>query len=115
MWIAGAALAGVALTLLLAVDAWPLALAGALAQPAYALAVSWWRGTRTSSKWQRDALALAGTWVAGIAVVAALVVWPLAALRETGSLSAAIGLSVVAGVRLAAAVAHLADVACART
>lgn len=98
--IIGAALAGIALTLLLALDAWPLALAGALAQPAYALAVSWWRGTRVSSKWRRDALALAGTWVAGIAVVAALVTWPLAALRETGSLSAAIGLSVVAGVAL---------------
>ena len=59
--IGGAALAGLALTLLLAIDAWPVALAGALAQPAFALAVSWWRGTRTSAKWPRDAASLAAT------------------------------------------------------
>ena len=98
--IGAATLAGVVLTLLLGIDAWPVALAGALAQPGFALAVSWWRGTRTSPRWPRDAMALAGAWVAGFAVVAVLVAWPLAALRETGSLSAAIGLSIVAGVAL---------------
>lgn len=98
--IAGAAAAGIVLTFALGVDAWPLALAGALAQPCFALAVSWLRGTRTSAKWPRDAGALAGAWVGGLAVIAVLVAWPLAALRETGSLSAAIGLSVVAGVAL---------------
>jgi hypothetical protein len=98
--IGAATLAGVVLTLLLGIDAWPVALAGALAQPGFALAVSWWRGTRTSPRWPRDAMALAGAWVAGLAVVAVLVAWPLAALRETGSLSAAIGLSIVAGVAL---------------
>jgi ankyrin repeat protein len=100
MRIAGAAAAGVALSLALAFDAWPAALAGALAQPCFALAVSWWRGTRTSQRWPRDAVALAGAWVAGLVVTGVLVAWPLAALRETGSLSAAIGLSVVAGVAL---------------
>jgi ankyrin repeat protein len=98
--IGGAALAGLALTLLLAIDAWPMAVAGALAQAGFALAVSWWRGTRTSVKWPRDAASLAGTWIVGVIAVGALVAWPLAALRETGSLSAVIGLSVVAAVAL---------------
>ena len=98
--IAGAAALGVLLSLALAFDAWPAAIAAALAQPALAFAVSWWRGTRTPQRLGRDALALGGTWLAGVAAGGALVAWPLAALRETGSLSAAIGLSVVAGVAL---------------
>ena len=73
------------------------ALAGALAQPAFALAVSWQRGTRGVGDWRRDALALSGLWFGGLAIVAALVAWPLAALRDSGSLAAAIGLSGVAG------------------
>jgi ankyrin repeat protein len=99
--IAAAAVAGLALSLATRFDvALVAAIAGVLAQPAHALAVSWWRGTRTSSRWPRDAAALAGVWAGGLAVAAVLVAWPLAALRETGSLSAAIGLSVVAGVGL---------------
>ncbi|BCT92302.1 hypothetical protein LYSHEL_13260 [Lysobacter helvus] len=99
--IAAAALAGVALSLATGFDAALVAgIAGALAQPAHALAVSWWRGTRTSSRWPRDAGALASLWAGGLVVAAILVVWPLAALRETGSLSAAIGLSLAAGVGL---------------
>src|SRR4249919_3652593 len=99
--IAAAAVAGLALSLSTGFDAALVAaIAGALAQPAHALAVSWWRGTRTSPRWPRDAGALAGLWTGGLAVAAVLVAWPLAALRETGSLSAAIGLSVVAGVGL---------------
>src|SRR5688572_18064781 len=100
MPIAGAALAGLLLTLALGADTWPAALAGALGQAGFALAVSWARGTRTSPRWPRDAGVLAGAWVAGLVVTGLLVAWPLAALRETGSLSAAVGLSVVAGVAL---------------
>src|SRR5262245_13437209 len=92
--ILGAAAAGIALTVLAAAGPW-LGIAAALAQPCFALAVSWWRGTRAPAWSLRDAGSLAGAWVAGLAVVAVLVAWPLAALRETGSLSAAIGLSVV--------------------
>src|SRR5688500_6946018 len=76
------------------------AFAGALAQPAFALAVSWQRRTRTGGDWRREALALSALWLGGLAVAAALVAWPLAALRDSGSLAAAIGLSCVAGVCL---------------
>ncbi|MCI4568105.1 ankyrin repeat domain-containing protein [Lysobacter sp. CFH 32150] len=76
------------------------ALAGTLAQPAFALAWSWRRGTRAAGDWRRDALALATLWGAGLAVVAVGVAWPLATLRESGSLGAAIGLSLVAGLLL---------------
>ena len=74
--------------------------AGALAQAAFALAVSWQRRTRGGGDWKREALALSALWLGGLAVVAALVAWPLAALRDSGSLAAAIGLSCVAGVCL---------------
>jgi ankyrin repeat protein len=76
------------------------ALAGALAQAAFALAVSWQRRTRGGGEWTREALALCALWLGGLLVVAALVAWPLAALRDSGSLAAAIGLSCVAGVCL---------------
>ena len=75
-------------------------LAGALAQAAFALALSWLGGTRTPGDWRRDALSLAALWLGGLVVLALLVAWPLAALRDSGSLAAAIGLSVVAGVCL---------------
>src|SRR5688572_21731154 len=76
------------------------AVAGGLAQPAFALAWSWRRGTRVAGDWRRDALALGVLWFGGLALVALLVAWPLAALRDSGSLGAAIGLSVVSGVCL---------------
>jgi ankyrin repeat protein len=98
--IVAALAAGVALTAAAGVEAWPMAVLATLAQPALALGVSWLRGTRTSPRWPRDAAVLAGTWVAALVVVALLVAWPLRALRETGSLSAAVGLSVAAGVAL---------------
>src|SRR5688572_18159821 len=76
------------------------AVAGGLAQPAFALAWSWRRGTRVAGDWRRDALVLGVLWFGGLALVALLVAWPLAALRDSGSLGAAIGLSVVSGVCL---------------
>jgi ankyrin repeat protein len=78
-----------------------LALAGALlAQPALALAVSWWRGTRlraSGAVLRGEAGALLALWALGFAASALLVAWPLASLRQSGSLPAALGLSAVVG------------------
>ncbi|MET1161056.1 MAG: hypothetical protein ABWY48_00830, partial [Pseudoxanthomonas sp.] len=74
-----------------------------LAQPALALAVSWQRQTRARPSgwaWRGDALALLSLWAVGFLVCALLVAWPLAALRQSGSLPAALGLSAVAGALL---------------
>lgn len=98
--VAIAALAGLALLALGLLGGIAAALGGWLAQPALALAVSWRRGTRAPGDWRVDALALAALWGGGWVAVAALVAWPLAALRQSGTLSAAIGLSLVAGVCL---------------
>ena len=95
-----ALLAGVALAAMAGIDPLLAALGGTLAQPACALGISWWRGTRSAGKPLRDLGVLAGLWGAGVGIAALLVAWPLAALRETGSLSAAIGLSIVAGIGL---------------
>ena len=106
--------AGIALLLglaLAALTAWGGAVAaiGALlAQPVLALAVSWWRGTRLRApgllgigkSLRADALALLALWAIGFGAAAVLVAWPLAALRGSGSLPAALGLSAVAGVIL---------------
>ncbi|MET0582711.1 MAG: ankyrin repeat domain-containing protein [Pseudoxanthomonas sp.] len=74
-----------------------------LAQPALALAVSWQRQTRARPSgwaWRGDALALLALWAAGFVASALLVAWPLSALRQSGSLPAALGLSAVAGALL---------------
>ncbi len=92
---AGIALAG--LTLFGGVIA---ALGALLAQPLLAMAVSWRRGTRVlapGSGWRDDAFSLLLVWTLGFIVAALLVIWPLAALRQSGSLLAALGLSAVAG------------------
>ena len=100
-----AAAGGVLLAALAGFGGVVAAVAGSLAQAAFALALSWRRGTRVDgphpgNRWRRDALALATLWCGGLALLALLVAWPLAALRDSGSLAAAIGLSVVAGVCL---------------
>ncbi|TWI01627.1 hypothetical protein IP90_02186 [Luteimonas cucumeris] len=82
------------------------ALGAWLAQPALALALSWWQGSRTQPAFDppgrsaivRDAVTLLLLWGAGLVLVALLIAWPLAGLRQSGSLGAAIGLSLVAGV-----------------
>lgn len=78
-----------------------VALAGALlAQPLLALAVSWWRGTRlraSGAALRGEAVALLALWALGFAASALLVAWPLASLRQSGSLPAALGLSAVVG------------------
>ncbi|MDQ3056527.1 MAG: hypothetical protein M3Q96_02080, partial [Pseudomonadota bacterium] len=101
--VAAAALTGVLLAALTAAGGVVAALGGWLAQPAFALAVSWWRGSRAAGDRQhaaREALTLTLLWSAGLALTAALIAWPLLALRQTGSLGAAIGLSLAAGIAL---------------
>ncbi|AKC86936.1 ankyrin repeat domain-containing protein [Pseudoxanthomonas suwonensis] len=75
-------------------------LAGVLAQPALALGVSWWRGTRPLPVHARtvvaEGLPLLGAWALALLLSALVVAWPLAALRESGSLGAAVGLSAMA-------------------
>ncbi len=81
-----------------------LALAGAwLAQPAFALAVSWHartRGMAGAGFLRRDLLALLAVWAGGFAGMALLLAWPLQRLRDGGSLGAALGLSAAAGLSL---------------
>jgi uncharacterized protein len=98
--IALAALAGVALSALLAAGGAWAAAGGWLAQPAFALATAWWAGRRLPVGWTTDLAALAAAWFAGLVLVALLVAWPLAALRQGGSLGAMVGLSLGAGVAL---------------
>ena len=78
-----------------------IALAGSLlARPLRALAVSWWRGTRlraSGAVLRGEAGALLALWALGFAASALLVAWPLASLRQSGSLPAALGLSAVVG------------------
>lgn len=87
---------GLALSLL-PLWAHPLALAGTwLAQPALALGLAGVRGLRPvalDGGSGRDALGLALVWGAGLALLALAVGWPLAALRDTGSLAATLALS----------------------
>lgn len=89
---------------LLPLWAHPLALLGSwLAQPALALGLGGVRGLRPSgldAAGRRDALGLALVWAAGLGLVALAVGWPLAALRDTGSLAASLALSGMAGAAL---------------
>jgi ankyrin repeat protein len=89
---------------LLPLWAHPVALLGSwLAQPALALGLGGVRGLRPAgldAAGRRDALALALVWAAGLALVVLAVGWPLAALRDTGSLAASLALSGMAGAAL---------------
>ena len=78
----------------------PAAVAACLAQPAVALGVSWLRGTRVlapARAWREDLPALVLAWVVAFAGSAALLAWPLASLHDSGSLTAALGVSAVVG------------------
>ncbi|WP_045738397.1 ankyrin repeat domain-containing protein [Xanthomonas sp. MUS 060] len=95
-----AAALGALLALAAGVGAFAALLSVWLAQPAFALAVSWQRGSRPRPTGLK---ALAATvrpllvlWAGGLAVVALLLAWPLAALRDSGSLTATLALSVAA-------------------
>jgi ankyrin repeat protein len=99
--IALAAAAAVVLGALLGVGGVVAALGGWLAQPAHALAAAWWTAPAARVRaWRRDAIALALLWAAGGLAASALVAWPLVALRQGGSLGAAVGLSLGAGLAL---------------
>ncbi|MFA1751141.1 ankyrin repeat domain-containing protein [Xanthomonas campestris] len=99
-----AAAAGVVLTLLGGVGGVVAALALWLAQPAFALAVSWLRGTRALPSHPRALLPglppLLTLWGVGLLALGALITWPLTALRDSGSLAAALALSVAVSAAL---------------
>jgi ankyrin repeat protein len=96
--------AGVLLALAAALGGVPAALGVALAQPAFALGISWWRRTRPvhapPQLLRQDLPALLVPWVAGPLLLAALVAWPLSALHDSGSLAAVLGLSVAVSAAL---------------
>jgi len=84
----------------------PGAMLAALAQPAFALGVSWLRRTRAPRPlpqvMREEVPALLALWSAGPVLLALLMAWPLAALRESGSLAAVMGLAVLLGAGLLA-------------
>ncbi|ATD66755.1 hypothetical protein CNR27_04260 [Luteimonas chenhongjianii] len=97
-------LAGLALAALTVVGGPVAALAGALAQPAFALFV---RALRTRAAppgpaLQTDLVSLAVAWSGATVMTAALIVWPLSALRQGGQLGAVLVLSVAAGLAVIA-------------
>ncbi|MCD7098104.1 ankyrin repeat domain-containing protein [Stenotrophomonas sp. MMGLT7] len=99
--------AGLALALCAAVGGVVAVLGVWLAQPTLALGVSWWRRSRALPQKAWPALrALAwpplAMWGTGLVVLALLVAWPLAALRDSGSLAAALALSVAVSAALLA-------------
>jgi len=79
---------------------------GLLAQPAFALAVSWWRRTRAAAPLsalpRQDLPGLLAVWTAGTLLLALLVSWPLAALHDSGSLQAVLALCVALSIAVAA-------------
>ncbi|HZF98716.1 MAG TPA: ankyrin repeat domain-containing protein [Pseudoxanthomonas sp.] len=97
---------GLALAALTAFGSAAAALGALLAQPALALAASWYRGTRalpaSPAALRKDTLDLLLLWGGGFALSAVLLAWPLSALRESGSLPAALGVSAMAGIVLIA-------------
>ncbi|MDI9238324.1 ankyrin repeat domain-containing protein [Lysobacter sp. LF1] len=100
---AGALLAGGAvLTLLAGIGGIVAVLAVVLAQPLFALGVRAWRdgGLPPHRDLIRDGAALGMAWGGAVVLLGAVMAWPLSSLRETGSLMAALGLSIVIAVAL---------------
>ncbi|GGD49364.1 ankyrin repeat domain-containing protein [Pseudoxanthomonas indica] len=101
--IAIAAVAGLLLSLLGLAGGVLAALGAWLAQPAWALACSWQSGSRplpSRRDWRESLPALLLAWGVGMLGSGLLVAWPIAALRDSGSLPAALGLSAAVGVLL---------------
>ena len=88
---------------LFALHAW-LLIGPWLAQPAFALAVAWWFGSRpageATARWLPDAFALALLWALAWLLATLIVAWPLQSLLRTGSLAAALALSAAIGLCL---------------
>lgn len=100
---AGALLAGGAiLTLLAGIGGLVAVLAVVLAQPLFALGVRAWRdgGLPARRELIRDGIALGLAWGGAVVLLGAVMAWPLSSLRETGSLMAALGLSIVIALAL---------------
>ncbi|MGH8053755.1 MAG: ankyrin repeat domain-containing protein [Stenotrophomonas sp.] len=97
---------GLLLTLATGFGGWVAAVCGVLAQPAFALGLSWLRRSRAlaapATVLKREVPGLLGLWAGGSAMVALLVSWPLAALHDSGSLAAVLALSVAVSVALLA-------------
>lgn len=96
---------GMALAALAGVNNLGAALLVWLAQPLLALGMSWRRGSRAgvpAAAWPREAAPLLAVWAVGFAACALLLIWPLAALRDSGSLAAALALSVTTSLLLLA-------------
>ena len=92
-------LAGIALAALTMIGGPVAAIAGALAQPAFALVV---RGLRTRAlpsgpALRTDLLSLGGAWSGAMLATAILIAWPVSALRQGGELGPVLALSVAAG------------------
>ena len=91
---------GLGLAVLAGFGGWVAVLSGLLAQPAVALAVSWWRQTRMPvaglAAAGREGLPLLALWAAAAAAAALLLAWPLVALLDGGSLGAAVAVSAMA-------------------
>ncbi len=98
--IAAALVMGLALCAVAGLGGAVAAVAGWLAQPALALAVRGWRGAwpANGAGLRRDAASLLALWGVALLVCAALVAWPLAALRASGGLGAALASSAAVGV-----------------
>jgi hypothetical protein len=102
-WPLWAALAGGGILTLLAGFGGVIAAIGAtLAQPAFALAMAQWRGRTVADprELMREGGWLALLWGVALVLTLAVVSWPMSALLQAGSLLAAFGLSLVAGVVL---------------
>jgi uncharacterized protein len=97
--IAAALAAAVLLCVLAGWNAVSAAACGVLAQPLLALAVRGWKRAWPPGRAAllRDAGGLLGLWTLALALAAALVAWPLAALRDSAGLGAALALSAAVG------------------
>ncbi len=90
-------LLGLGLSALPLLGPWPGLAAGWLAQPLLALGIARLAGHGREARLLPALLALATLWALALGLLALATAWPLQALRETGSLASALGLSTLAG------------------